>query len=184
MAEKSEKSLKKWTDEEIEKLIDLYEENPCLWDIFDKSYQKRDVKERATASIAEDLNREVTDIKAKWNAIRGQFGRELNKALASKSGQSTAELYVSQWTFWERLQFLENVMRKTKKNSRDTLSAEDSLNPSSEEDEISVSDTSVNTATKEMKSVKMKKRKLENTKAELLTSCLSVFKSTNTSTSS
>ena len=105
MAEKSEKSLKKWTDEEIEKLIDLYEENPCLWDIFDKSYQKRDVKERATAYIAEDLNRDVTDIKAKWNAIRGQFGRELNKALASKSGQSTAELYVSQWTFWERLQY-------------------------------------------------------------------------------
>ena len=24
-----------WADEEIEKLIDLYEVNPCLWDIFD-----------------------------------------------------------------------------------------------------------------------------------------------------
>ena len=67
-------------------------------------------------------------------------------------------------------------MRKTKKSSRDTLPAEISLNPSSEEDEVSVSDTSVNTATKEMKSGKMKKRKLENTKAELLTSCLSVLK--------
>ena len=25
----------KWTDEEVEKLIDLYEERPCLWDISD-----------------------------------------------------------------------------------------------------------------------------------------------------
>ena len=38
-------SNKKWQDGKIEKLIDLYEENPCLWDIFDNSYQKRDVKE-------------------------------------------------------------------------------------------------------------------------------------------
>ena len=39
-----EKILQKWQDGEIEKLIDLYEENPCLWDIFDNSYRKRDVK--------------------------------------------------------------------------------------------------------------------------------------------
>ena len=38
-------SNKKWQDGKIEKLIELYEENPCLWDIFDNSYQKRDVKE-------------------------------------------------------------------------------------------------------------------------------------------
>ena len=41
---------------------------------------------------------------------------------------------------------------ENKKSSRNTLPAEDSLNPSSEEDEVSASDTSVNTATKEMKS--------------------------------
>ena len=39
-------SNKKWQDREIEKPIDLYEENPCLWDIFNNSYQKRDVKEK------------------------------------------------------------------------------------------------------------------------------------------
>ena len=80
------RSNKKWQDGEIEKLIDLYEENPCLWDIFDNSYQKRDVKERALAAIANELDVQITDIKSKWNAIRGQFGRELNKVKSSKSG--------------------------------------------------------------------------------------------------
>ena len=46
----------------MEKLIDSYEENPCLWDIFDKSYQKRDVKERALAAIANKLDVQITDI--------------------------------------------------------------------------------------------------------------------------
>ena len=47
----AKRSNKRWQDGEIEKLIDLYEENPCPWDIFDKSYQKRDVKERAKSSV-------------------------------------------------------------------------------------------------------------------------------------
>ena len=46
----------------MEKLIDLYEENPCLWDTFDKSYQKRDVKERALTAIANKLDVQITDI--------------------------------------------------------------------------------------------------------------------------
>ena len=116
----AKRSNKKWQDGEMEKLIDLYEENPCLWDIFDNSYQKRDVKERALAAIANELDVQITDIKSKWNAIRGQFGRELNKVKSSKSGQSTDDLYVSQWMFWDKLQFLQFVMKTTK--SRDTLS--------------------------------------------------------------
>ena len=118
MAEK--RSNKKWQDGKIEKLIDLYAENHCLWDIFDKSYYKRDVKERALAAVANKLDVQITDIKSKWNAIRGQFGRELNKVKSSKSGQSTDDLCVSQWMLWDKLQFLESVMKTTQ--SRDTLS--------------------------------------------------------------
>ena len=33
----AKKCNKKWEGGEIEKLIDLYEENSCLWDIFDKA---------------------------------------------------------------------------------------------------------------------------------------------------
>ena len=51
---------------------------------------------------------------------RGQFGRELNKVKSSRSGQSTEDLYVSQWMFWDKLQFLKSVMKTAK--SSDTLS--------------------------------------------------------------
>ena len=86
----AKRSNKKWQDGEIKNLF------PCPWDIFDNSYQKRNVKERALAAIANELDVQITDIKSKWNAIRGQFGRELNKVKSSKSGQSTDDLYVSQ----------------------------------------------------------------------------------------
>ena len=111
----AKKNSKKWSDEDIDNLIDLYEVNPCLWDIFDKSYQKRDVKEKALAAIAEELDVEINEIKGKWNAIRGQFGRELHKVKTSKSGQSADDLYVSQWVFWDKLQFLNKVMKTSTK---------------------------------------------------------------------
>ena len=76
-----------WTDEEIQMLTDIYEQKPCLWDIFhkdyqkpclwdifDKDYQKRDVKEKALAETSEELGRDDSDIKSKWNSIRGQYG--------------------------------------------------------------------------------------------------------------
>ena len=80
----AKRSNKKWQDGEKEKRIDFYEENRR--NIFDNTYQKRDVKERALAAIANELDAQITDIKSKWNTIRGQFGRELNKVKSSKSG--------------------------------------------------------------------------------------------------
>ena len=65
----AKKCNKTWEDGEIEKLIDLYEENSCLLDIFDKSYQKGDVKEKTLTAIAKEFNVQIADIKAKWNAI-------------------------------------------------------------------------------------------------------------------
>ena len=35
----------RWEDEDIERLINLYEARPCLWDIDDPTYSKRDVIE-------------------------------------------------------------------------------------------------------------------------------------------
>ena len=74
------------------------------------------MKERALAAIANELDVQITDIKSKWNAIRGQFGRELNKVKYSESGQSTDDLYVSAngTSFWDKLQFLQSVMKTTK----------------------------------------------------------------------
>ena len=46
----------KWSDELIEKLVDLYEGRACFRDPAEKSYQKRDVKEKSLQEISEELN--------------------------------------------------------------------------------------------------------------------------------
>ena len=167
------RSNKKWQDGEIEKLIDFYEENPCLRVIFDNSYQKQDVKERALAAVANGLGVQIIDIKSKWNAIRGQFGRELSKVKSSKSRQSNDDLYVSQWMFWDKLQFLQSVMKTTK--SRDTLSIGNEsfqINASSDEESNDIGKK----PTPKAKPPKGKKKKIEDAKTELLVSCFNVLK--------
>ena len=58
----------KWNDQTVEKLIDLYEERPCLWEISDRSYSKRDVKEKALSEIKDELDIELSIIQAKWKS--------------------------------------------------------------------------------------------------------------------
>ena len=110
------KERKKWSEDEMEMLIDLYEARPCLWDIFCIEYSKRDAKEKALSEISDQLDVSVEEIKSKWLGLRAQFGRELRSVTKTKSGQSTEELYVSQWVFVDKLQFLQPMM-KTKKKS-------------------------------------------------------------------
>ena len=79
----SQKKIR-WDDEMVDKLIDLYETRPCLWDIADPTYSKRNVKEKALSEIREQLGMEITAIKAKWNSLRAQRGRELAKKIKLK----------------------------------------------------------------------------------------------------
>ena len=53
----------RWDDEMVDKLIDLYEARPCLWDIADPTHSKRNLK--ALSEIKEQLGMEITAIKAK-----------------------------------------------------------------------------------------------------------------------
>ena len=84
----------KWTDEEVEKLIDLYEERPCLWDISDRAYSKRP-EEKALSEIKEELEIDRSIIQAKWKSLRAQYGREMAEEHKTKSGQNVDELYES-----------------------------------------------------------------------------------------
>ena len=49
---KDEKDVKEWTDDETSALIDILEENSCLWDTFHKDYSNRNLREIAYTEIA------------------------------------------------------------------------------------------------------------------------------------
>ena len=119
--EKKEKAKggKDWTEDEISLLIDMFEDKPCLWDVFDKHYTKRDVKEIAYKEIADSLDTNIESIKTKINGLRAQLGREVAKVNKTKSGQSTDDLYNSSWIHYDRLSFLLPVIKSSK--SQDTL---------------------------------------------------------------
>ena len=80
MEDKIKAEKRKWTEEEVENLIDQYEAEPCLWDIFCKDYSKRDVKEKAISEIAENIGVTVAEIKQKWTSLQAQFERELKNS--------------------------------------------------------------------------------------------------------
>ena len=51
-----ENGEKKWTDDEVQDLIELLKEKPCLWNIFLNEYTKRQVKERVCAELVEHFD--------------------------------------------------------------------------------------------------------------------------------
>lgn len=47
---------RRWTDEETDILIDMFEESACLWDIFSKDYHMKDKRDKAYEKIQEELD--------------------------------------------------------------------------------------------------------------------------------
>ena len=87
-------------------MIDLLEERPCLWNIFEKSYHSRETREQGFEELQSTLNISMVAVKAKKVSLRAQLGWEIAKTKAKKSGQSFTDSYKASWIFWERLQFL------------------------------------------------------------------------------
>ena len=51
VADEITKSKRKWTDEEVEKLIDLFEARPVLWDRHAVDYFEREKREIFSSTI-------------------------------------------------------------------------------------------------------------------------------------
>ena len=99
---KKRKINKLWTEEKTIELIEQLESRPCLWDVYHATYSKRDVKELAYAELSDQFELPIAEIKSKVNSSRTQFDRELAKKSKTKSGQSTDELYKSNWIHFGR----------------------------------------------------------------------------------
>ena len=113
------KAAKEWNNDDLTLLIDMLESKPCLWDIYHPDYLKRDMKEIGYSKIATALNTTNASVKTKINGLRAQLGRGITKEKTTKSGQSTDELYKSNWVHYNKLSFFIPVIDAGK--SRDTL---------------------------------------------------------------
>ena len=63
---------KRWSDHEVEQLIDLLEVNSCLWDVSNKDYYLRRKRERAYKQIEEKLGTERAVVKTKITSLHQQ----------------------------------------------------------------------------------------------------------------
>ena len=59
------KGAKEQTEEETTSLIELIENKACLWDIYNKDFKKRDLKEIAYSEIATALDTTIASVKNK-----------------------------------------------------------------------------------------------------------------------
>ena len=91
------------------------------------------------------------------------------KVAKTKSGQSADDLYKSNWAYWDRLQFLQPVMKPGK--SRDTL---DPRNDDLEHEESSSTD--LDSQITAHSTPRISKKAYETKKSELLSTCISALK--------
>ena len=59
------KDSKDWKEDEVSMLTELLEERPSLWDVFNKVYSKRDVKDTAYKEISDVFGCNITSINDK-----------------------------------------------------------------------------------------------------------------------
>lgn len=90
---------KKWPTEHIIKLLEVYEEHPCLWNHKALCYKDRNKRDNALRKIVEVMSEFVSDFditaaKCKLRSIRNAYVLEHHKVLKSyKSGTSTDAIY-------------------------------------------------------------------------------------------
>ncbi|CAB3999816.1 Hypothetical predicted protein, partial [Paramuricea clavata] len=96
---------KRWSDEEIITLIELYESNPVLWDHFSQGYRDRNLRKLAMDKIKESFEKRTEEeIKSQWHTLKTIYQREYKRQEASKkSGSATSEVYKTKWKFFESL---------------------------------------------------------------------------------
>ena len=167
----------KWNDQTVEKLIDLYEERPCLWDISDRSYSIRDVKEKALSEIKDELDIELKIIQAKWKSLRAQYGSELAKENKTKCGQSADELYESSWAFMQKMRFVDRVRKTAKSTSTLKLTDTSTVDEESDKEDDKMDDSMVSDSNTPSlpKQIKKKRVNINEEKQKLIEKYIDVL---------
>lgn len=102
-----------WSNRLTAKLIECYENYPCLFDTTSNLYKNKHARKDAIFKICECMKKSdaetitIEDVKKKITNIRSQFTHEHNKVKESKrSGAGTEDLYEPTVWWYEKLLFL------------------------------------------------------------------------------
>lgn len=102
---KSKQKRVRFTPETKIRMIQLYEQHPCLWDTKHLDYWNRVERSKAEKEIAGLLNHPEALVNTKWQILRNEFRMERNKVLKSRERNKA---YESKWPFYSFLLFLNN----------------------------------------------------------------------------
>ncbi|CAH0592130.1 unnamed protein product [Chrysodeixis includens] len=141
---------------EPEALILAVKKHPCLWNIYDKEYYTKDVKQLAWEQVFTEIIRDwdtcsqvdkenkAYDLKKKWTNIRDYFRRDLLKTQHSPTGSAAKK---KKYVFSNLLNFLIPIFDKkvTEGNNENNDSEDSSQVPESERQEEDAAQQDYNT---------------------------------------
>ncbi|XP_063868894.1 uncharacterized protein LOC135104973 [Scylla paramamosain] len=122
-----------WDRKETLLLIELYRQNPCLWNVKSTVYKDRNKRVAAINEITAGLNRNglsvtASEVKKKIESIRSQYRRELRKQEKSKkSGAGADDIYTPILWCFDDLCFLNDG--DSKRESVSSMDSQVSLVP-------------------------------------------------------
>ncbi|XP_045492533.1 uncharacterized protein LOC123704129 [Colias croceus] len=103
----------------IIKLLEVYKDFPCLWDLTNKDYANRDARNQAYIIMLEllkkiDSGATLKTLKNKLDNMRTSYRRERKKVEASKtSGAGNDEVHTPSLWYYEHLLFLDEKITPT-----------------------------------------------------------------------
>ncbi|XP_005089366.1 uncharacterized protein LOC101847004 [Aplysia californica] len=100
-------------------LVDLYRNQPCLWDSTSPEHANKHLRQKALEEILKDAGYPVTEdnvtvLKRKINSLRTTYVRELRKVLDSQEKDPT-NVYRPRWLYFDSLdEFLNTITWRQK----------------------------------------------------------------------
>ncbi|CAC5382457.1 unnamed protein product [Mytilus coruscus] len=151
--------------------IDLYENEPSLWDVTSQVYHDKIGRKRALERMDGKINIGVDKINKKINNLRTYYKREMNKVEDSKrSGAGTCEIYESKWPMYQSMdKFLRTQVRKrvSKSNINSSTNKGDNIEDESGSD-WPLNSVTANSSTSSTTTAKKRKQTSKDNKSDML----------------
>lgn len=100
-----------FNESELEDLIEFYRENPGLWNHLSRDWRDRDLKGALMEKLKGQYNGKfsIEEIKQAWHNTLSHYKSEKLREEASrtKSGSSLGEVYISTWTHFNSMEFVD-----------------------------------------------------------------------------